>query len=201
MIWRSALFSAPFGLTSIFFVPEYWHPIRVVEFICGPEDIIFSFANGGMVWAAAMGNMSQQKWRWDVWQKALRRYLLIAIVGMSVSAILGMIGVDAMPAALVPIYGVAAYVLWRRPRLIVPALRSITIFGLIYGMIFAGSVFLWPHFIDQWNRAALSGISIGLMPLEELGWGLGFGLSWPLFMAIVFNADTVKGAFTKNLMR
>ncbi|RLE35075.1 MAG: hypothetical protein DRJ61_03975, partial [Acidobacteria bacterium] len=48
-----ALGSTAFSLSSPVFVPEYWNPVRVACFLVGPEDLIFSFANGGMIWFLA----------------------------------------------------------------------------------------------------------------------------------------------------
>jgi hypothetical protein len=46
----SGLLSVPWSLTSISFVPDYWHPERVLTFLTGIEDIMFSFTGGGIVW-------------------------------------------------------------------------------------------------------------------------------------------------------
>ncbi len=192
MIWRSSLLSAPFGLTSVVFVPEYWQPVRVAEFICGPEDIIFSLANGGIVWAAAMWFKRRQKWQWISWGQALKRYLVVVAVCWAVSASLWLLGLAVMPAVLVSVYCLAGYILWQSPQLLVPALRAGLIFGLFYSLILTGGMALWPHFLDQWNLTVRSGIKFGLIPVEELAWAVGFGLTWPLFMTHVFKAGPVE---------
>ena len=58
-----------------------------------------------------------------------------------------------------------------------------------FGVLFShpeADVLSWPHFIQQWNLPSLSGFIFG-MPIEELVWALGFGFTWPLFMAHVFD--------------
>jgi hypothetical protein len=40
-------------MASVFFVPYCWSPVRVADFPAGPEDFIFSFANGGIAWLLA----------------------------------------------------------------------------------------------------------------------------------------------------
>ena len=197
MIWRSALLSAPFGLTSVVFVPEYWQPVRVAEFICGPEDIIFSLANGGIVWAAAMWFKRNQKWQWISWEQALKRYFVVVAVCWTFSSSLWLLGLAVMPAVLISIYGLAGYVLWQYPRLLVPALRAGLIFGLLYSLILTGGMAMWPHFLDQWNLTVRSGIKVGLVPVEELVWAAGFGISWPLFMTYVFKASPLEESLVR----
>ena len=49
----SGLLAAPFALTSFLVVPEYWRPVRIAEFLAGPEDIIFTFASAGTAYLLA----------------------------------------------------------------------------------------------------------------------------------------------------
>jgi hypothetical protein len=52
-MWMSGALAAPSALASPLFVPEYWRSARVAEFICGPEDVAFSFGAGVLAWFAA----------------------------------------------------------------------------------------------------------------------------------------------------
>ena len=47
-ILTSAVLSAPYACSSVFFVPEYWEPRRTASFVAGPEDTLFSLAGGGL---------------------------------------------------------------------------------------------------------------------------------------------------------
>jgi len=40
----SGLLSIPCSLTTFYFVPEYWQPVRLFDFPLGVEDIFFSFS-------------------------------------------------------------------------------------------------------------------------------------------------------------
>jgi len=57
-----------------------------------------------------------------------------------------------------------------------------------------GNVCFLAHFLQQWNLPSLSGFIFGL-PLEELVWALGFGFTWPVFMAHVFDVQVRREAF------
>lgn len=186
MMIRSALFSAPFGLTSVVFVPEYWDPVRVAEFICGPEDLLFSLANGGTVWAAAFWQRGAGFTPGASWGRAVARYMSVVALCWAISAGLWLAGVPVMPAVLASVYGLAAFIAWRRPGLRLPALAGGVVFALVYSLALAATESLWPGFLTQWNPDVRSGLTVFGLPVEEPAWAFGFGLAWPLYMAHTF---------------
>ena len=66
-----------------------------------------------------------------------------------------------------------------RPDLKVKSLVGGAVFLGLYSVFMLGLVWLTPGYIPQvWNLAALSGVLIGGIPIEELLFGFTFGLYW-----------------------
>jgi hypothetical protein len=59
VLWKTSLWTMPFGLTEVLFVPEYWDPPKVFERIIPQgfdvESLIFAFGIGGV--AAVLYNV------------------------------------------------------------------------------------------------------------------------------------------------
>jgi hypothetical protein len=51
----SAALCAPSAGFALLFVPAYWHPKLIVAIPVGVEDVLFSFANGGLAWLMIAG--------------------------------------------------------------------------------------------------------------------------------------------------
>ena len=185
MWWGSAVM-APFGLTEPMFVPEYWNPPSLFELAQRTgfdiESVIFSFAIGGI--AAVLHNIILRK-RAEVlspaerhqWQHRWHRRALAApFVLFPVLYILPWNPVYAGIAAMV--LGAIAAALCR------PDLTSNTVLGgvlflVLYSVFLFGLKWSSPGYIEQvWNLAALSGIVIYGVPIEELLFGFSFGLMW-----------------------
>lgn len=182
----SALLSAPFGFLSIDFVPVYWDPVRIVEFGTGVEDIIFSFANGGIVWFIATCPV-RNRISVDIQTKRmLFRYVVCSVSGLSLGIIPLSLGYDPMHVALagICVMGIALLLiraeLWR-----LSAIGAVG-FGLLYNIICVLAFYLNPDFLQQWNLEALSGYTIAGVPVEEIAWSLAFGAVWPLVAAFSF---------------
>jgi len=136
-ILLSALFSTPFSTASIFFVPEYWNPIRTVTFFIGPEDLIFSFATGGIAWLLAT---------WLLWnyidldsrlRLIIKRYLICILLGATVSIIFLITGLSVMTSTLLGILSVGLFILWSRRGLWPIQLIGMISFTLLLSMVFA----------------------------------------------------------------
>ena len=185
-MWWSSVFMAAFGLTEPMFVPEYWNPPSLFELAQRTgfdiESFIFSFAIGGI--AAVLYNIILHKrlealslderhhWRhrWHRWALGVPFVFFPGLYFLPWNPIYA--GIAAM------VSGAIAAVLCR------PDLKSNTLLG---GVLFLGlyTIFLlglkWsaPGYIEQvWNLEDLSGIMVYGLPVEELIFGLSFGLVW-----------------------
>jgi hypothetical protein len=184
----SGLLSAPFALASVFFVPEYWVPVRVAGHLTGPEDFIFSFATGGTAWLLAI-------WPWRQRVTAdlhpglfLGRYVSCATIGVALSMFCWVVGMGAMGSALVGITAVWGALMWRRRDLWPISAAGAFSFATFYALFVLVVFVLWPHLSLHWNVANLWGPRLLNVPVEEIVWALAYGAVWPLFMAHVFGA-------------
>jgi hypothetical protein len=168
------------------FVPEYWTPPSLFELAQRTgfdiESVIFSFAIGGI--AAVLHNIILRK-RAEVFSPAERHQwrhrwhrqaLAVPFVLFPILYFLPWNPVYAGIAAMV--LGAIAAALCR------PDLTSNTVLGgvlflVLYSVFLFGLKWSSPGYIEQvWNLAALSGIVIYGVPIEELLFGFSFGLMW-----------------------
>lgn len=178
----AGLLSGPSALASVVFVPEYWQPVRVACFFAGPEDVVFSFASGGIACLVAF-----PAWRLLAWNRTLlavaARWLGHMTRGSILTLGLWLGGLPVMPATLAATAMVGVGILRGRPGLAGVALRGGLAFAVVYGLALRLLFTVAPHFAAQWSQAGLSGLGVLGLPLEELAWALGFGSVWPLVVA------------------
>ncbi|MFV2073015.1 MAG: lycopene cyclase domain-containing protein [Thermoanaerobaculales bacterium] len=183
----SGLLSAPFALASVLFVPEYWRPKRIAVFLAGPEDLLFSFAGGGLVWLAATGLVRPHPTVSLRAGRVARRYLTLTVTFfLMVLACKYVLGLTTMMGVFISggLHWVALLTI--RPDL----LRFSATTGLGYSFaytLFCILVFaVWPGFSNQWNWGNLIGLTIAGVPIEESIWALVFAACWALGMGYAF---------------
>lgn len=187
----SGLLSSPYALASISFVPEYWNPVRVANFLTGPEDIIFSFANGGIVWLLSIWLVQRRITLSLQTGRLLRRYIACTSSGVAFILVCRFSGLGVMTSVMVSVVVLGVLLLWRRGELWPLPVAGAIGFTLLY-LVLAGAVsVIWPDFLLQWNADNLWGPSLLRLPLEEVVWAFGYGAVWPLLMAYVFDARLV----------
>jgi Lycopene cyclase len=185
-MWWASLFTAVFGLSEPFFVPEYWNPPSLFNLARDTgfdiESIIFSFGIGGI--GAVLYNVVTRKSARPLApgekHKPLHRHHYWAISSLFVSFIaLNFLPWNPIyPAIAAMFIGGIANVLCR------PDLKTKTWLG---GVLFLGFYILFlqgirissPGYIEGvWNLEALTGLSLIGMPIEELLFAFGFGMYW-----------------------
>jgi hypothetical protein len=199
----SGILCAPFALASVMFVPEYWRPHRIACFLAGPEDLIFSFACGVLVWCTAVVLSPPRTMAFRP-SRVFRVYggACIVFVG-GILVFRNLCGLRTMPSVLV-----AGLVLY---GLLLPLRRDLLRFSLVAGFaycvayaLFFGLVFaVCPDFARQWNWDNLWALSLLGVPLEEAAFALVFGACWPLAMAQAFDVRLAPetGARARGWMR
>lgn len=191
-LWSAAL-QMPLGFLSVFFVPAYWQPARLFVLGAGPEDLLFSFASGGLVWlfAAPPGGRLERA----VEPRTIaRRYAAFAVPGVAAGALLVGWGLGPMSATVVVGLAAAAVLVRRQRHLLRLALAGAVGFGLLYPAVLALAGRLWPHFPGQWSESGSWGLRLAGLPLEEVVWALGGGAVWPLFVAFLVDARLAGAA-------
>jgi hypothetical protein len=183
---RTSLATALLGLTEPIYVPRYWNPPSLFDLAQRTgfdiESLIFAFAIGGIGCAlydtmtkrdlSAVSAAERNSSRHRLHRLALLvpYFLFVPLYFLPWNPI--------YPSLLCLLIGSIGSVVCR------PDLRRKTLIG---GLLFLGlyAVFMlglrWfsPGYIERvWNLRALSGVLIAGIPLEELVFGLTFGMYW-----------------------
>jgi hypothetical protein len=182
VILLSGCLSAPYGFLSVFFVPYYWKPVRIVEFGSGIEDLIFSFSGGGIVWFCASFPFRNKLTNRINIRRLFTVYLSTNLMGITFGYVLNWVGMSPMN---ITYFGFAAFIggflLLRHQSW--PLSFAGAISYAVFYIIFCFVAFsLEPGFLLQWNLHVLSGCFFLGVPIEEIAWALGFGGLWPLIL-------------------
>ncbi len=186
--WLSALLCTPCALTSLYLVPAYWMPTRLGNLMLGVEDVLFCLTTGGIAWITGVFRWQdrislprEMKLKWG-------RYLFFIAWGGLIFVMLWSSGFDLMGSTLGAVYAMGCSLLLLQRQLWFLALTGALIFLGAHSLVLLAFLNSSPHLLKLWNGTAVSGLIWGL-PLEELAWALGFGFTWPLYMAYVFNVQ------------
>jgi len=180
-LW-GGLVSAPFALTSILFIPQYWTPPSLfnldTRFKVGIEDFLWAAAVGGI--ASVIGEIVLEE-RLTRTRKEKRKrhyapFLLLAVLLVVLQlwhpgkTIYNMISALSVCALLI---------LLLRPDLCpVQAVGAVT-FTVLYWMLFELLLRLYPNFIPQFYTVKnLLGIYVLGVPIEELLFAASGGAVW-----------------------
>jgi hypothetical protein len=186
VIWRTSLVTALFGLTEPIFVPSYWNPPSLFELAQRTrfdlESLIFSFAIGGIGCAiyetltkrdlvpVSAAEKRSARHRLHRWALLAPIFLFVPLYFLRWNSI--------YPALVSLLIGAIASVICR-PDLLRKTLLGGLLFSGLYAVFMLGLLWSAPGYIEQvWNLRALSGILIAGIPLEEILFGIAFGMYW-----------------------
>ena len=185
-MWRASLVTALFGFTEPIFVPVYWNPPSLFELARRTgfdiESFIFAFAVGGI--GVVLYNAFTRRTLVPVAaeERGHRRHRFHRVVLVAPFALLA----PAYLAPWNPIYpsllclalGALGSTICR-PDLKWNTITGGALFLGLYGSFMLGLQWLAPGYIAAvWNLPALSGVLLYGIPLEELLFGLTFGMYW-----------------------
>ena len=185
-MWHTSLVTALFGITEPIFVPRYWNPPSLFELAQRTgfdiESFIFAFAVGGigMILYTALARRELVPLGAEERRESRHRFhraVLVAPFVLLVPAYLlpwNPIYPSLVALALGALGSVAC-----RPDLMRNTLVGGGLFLLLYGAFMLGLRWLAPGYIEAvWNLPALRGGLVYGIPLEELLFGLTFGMYW-----------------------
>ena len=183
----SGLLGIPGAAYSLVFVPTYWNPVRILRLPIGIEDVLFSFANGGLVWLLV-----------SVWTSGIRlsidsatvakRWLAVTAAFTLLLVVVARSGVPVMHAGLVGAAVILGAMLWHRRAYWPLVVRGAIAFSVLYGAVLFASLQIWPDALSQWDTRVLSGIVFLGAPVEEMVWALAYGAVYPIVMAFFLEA-------------
>lgn len=192
----SGLLSAPYGFASLVYVPEYWNPIRIITFWkTGPEDLIFSFANGVVAWKIAALLTSGRLVSSIDLRHILFGYGVISGLGFGLTAACWSLGVGIMASTMIACGPITLVLLVVRRNLWLLSLAGGVGFSLYYFPTLLLIFRIWPSFLDQWNSRNLWGASLVGIPADEMVWAFVYGLVWPLWMGWLFRSRINNQSF------
>jgi hypothetical protein len=191
--WESILFNGfmmiPFSFSSLFLEPQYWDPKRIaVCFGIGLEDIVFTFACGGLAWITATWFVQD---RLVIAAKPVTmvcRFVFGTMVGMALGSLLRIMGAGPMTAIVLSFVIFTPAVFWLGGKLWPLPVAGLLGFPLIYFAIMEASFLLFPDFVNQWNPAVLWGPKVWGVPIDEIISAAAFGIAWPVFAAYILDA-------------
>ena len=185
-MWYTSLVTALFGITEPIFVPRYWNPPSLFELARRTgfdiESFIFAFAVGGIGMILYATLTRRERMPIEVEHRGENRHRLhrLALVGPLVLLAPGFVlpWNPIYPSLLALALGALAAVVCR-PDLARNTLVGGALFLGLYAVFMLGLRWLAPGYIEAvWNLPALSGVLIYGIPLEELVFGLTFGMYW-----------------------
>lgn len=176
-----------FGLTEPLFVPEYWAPPSLFNLAektgFDIESFLFSFAIGGigavlyrLVFPTELSALSEH----EKYHKRHQLHRIILFLPAAIFLVLAVFtSLNHIYCGVIALFLGGAATLYCRPDL----KSKIWVGGLLflgfYVVYFGSLLLVFPQFVDaHWNLAALTGIKIIGIPLEELLFAFTFGLYW-----------------------
>jgi len=185
-MWRTSLVTALFGVTEPLFVPRYWNPPSLFELAQRTgfdiESFIFAFAVGGIGMVLYTALTRRELVPLCAEERHERRHRLhrVALIAPFVLLIPGFLlpWNPIYPSVLALAVGALAAVICR-PDLARNTFVGGALFLGLYAVFMLGLRWLAPGYIGTvWNLPALSGVLIYGVPLEELLFGVTFGMYW-----------------------
>lgn len=176
------LISAPLGLTSILFVPQYWTPPSLLNldqrFRVGIEDILWAGVVGGIASVIAE-ILLKEKLASNRNQLHKRHYApFIVMVGVFVILEFWHPG-KTIYNTIISFAACALVVAFLRSDLILPMIAGALDFLLLYAALFVYFLALYPDFIQRYyNIPNLLGIYIFKVPIEEFMFAASGGAVW-----------------------
>ena len=196
----SALLSAPISLASFAFVPGYWDPKRIVPYEIGPEDVIFSFSTGGIIWLLIILIISL---KYDIRHNErnyLKKYAGLLFFGSLLFYLMWLTRIDIMLATIITVSIIGIWILIHKPGYMILSITGALVFTLFYFCILRGFFVMFPEFPEQWSMEELYGILVFGIPVEELMWAFATGAVWPLIIAYLLNVK-LDNKYYKSMVK
>ncbi len=184
-ILYGSLVAMPFGISDIIFIPYYWNPKTLFNFVPGIESFVFAFFLGGTAGVLyevfAKNYLVKKRERREV--KFSHYFWLISIGLLSLIFLSIVFRMDLIYTSIVSMF-IGATVIWiSRKDLVGESLIGGVLFLIVYFLSLRIIDFAFSDWIiNTWNLSVLRLPFVLGVPLEEILWALVFGMLWaPLY--------------------
>lgn len=181
-LWTSLL-----GLTEPLFVPEYWSPPSLFDLALKTgfdiESLLFAFGVGGLVAVIyeTIFRVEHEQIGARERHKPRHRYHLLALLSAPIIFILLWMFTNLNPiySTSIALIGGGLATWYCRHDLKKKMFVSAFIFLGFYFLYFLTLTIVYPGYVESvWNLAAISGVLILGIPLEELMFAFALGFLW-----------------------
>ena len=174
------------------FLKDYWHPESLNMWRASSGDFMYGFFFGGIasviyeeVFGKCYAKRKDRKhhWSWFI--------LPLAALGVLVFNVPVLLGVNSMHAGIATLLAIFCFMIYFRRDLLVDALMSGVLVGLVTLCGYLVFIALFPGIIHAWwELPNISGILVMGIPIEELLWAFGLGMAggpfYEFFMGLKF---------------
>lgn len=177
-----ALVSAPFAITSVWFIPQYWIPPSLfnldLRYKVGIEDSLWAAAVGGI--ASVIGEIYlKQKLVERRKQKRKKQIAPFVVLGALILALHHWWPEKTIYDMIFALTICAVVVLLLRPDLWLVMAVGAVVFTILYWSLFEILLRLYPHFIERfYNVSNLWGHYVLRVPVEEVLFAASGGAVW-----------------------
>lgn len=175
-LWVSSLVTVPLGpIFQYWYLRDYWRPALLGPWPVGVEDLLFGFTAGGL--GAVSYEVLFNRARVPRYGRQNPVFFVLAFLGgLGAHALLVPAGVNSIYVSIAVFAAVTAFMLVRRPDLVVVALVSGLSLAVLMVAAYQGVLLLHEGlFTEHWMLDNLSGAFVLGVPIEEPLWGLGWG--------------------------
>ena len=180
MLWSGLALGHAGPISQYWHLKDYWSPVYIAKvqidnWVFGIEDYIFAFAFAGL--CSGIFDLLARK----SGQKELLRFDPMGFIGsvllglaclLVMGALIVFLKFNSLHAIVVAFLISAAIILARRPKLIKPAVQAAFIAAVVMWIFYSGFFLQLFHRIvsEWWDVNALSGMTMGGVPIEEVIW-------------------------------
>ncbi len=185
----TSLFIAPLVFIDYFATPGYWTPVTMFNIPVGIEGVIFTFFIAGIA-SIIFEIVSSRKLNRKKPKIEVKKTLYFIVPGIIALISWMILGFNFIYLVILFLILGSLLINYFRRDLILNSIVSAFVFTCIYVVFFSIWIYLAPHAIYWWNAINLSGIRLGVVPIEEVLFALSFGsFTGPLFEFLTNSKD------------
>jgi len=180
ILWSSIAWGHVGPISEYWHLKDYWDPAYMLRFeignwVFGTEDYFFAFAYGGLS-AGIFDILIRKLGEKELAIFYLWGYIKLLLAGLCCLFVMGaliiLLHINSLHAIAVTFFFGATVLIVLQPKWTLPAIQAGIIAGLFMWISYWGFFLkLFPNIIEKWwFQDALSGISFGGVPIEEVIW-------------------------------